>query len=163
MDFNATEFAVTLGESINWTSTIIGIAVGIFGIYIWFYDRKNMRKATLYFPLFLACRGIIDIMKDTDALGEIRCRNLFASCAKTLDEIVYTHGSIIHLEKVNDLKIFLSMKKGIDENLEFIQGRSWSAMKDKFKSEELREVENNAKTLLLRCKEEVKDIRDLPE
>jgi predicted membrane channel-forming protein YqfA (hemolysin III family) len=163
MDFNATEFAVTLGESINWTSTIIGIAGGIFGIYIWFYDRKNMKKATLYYPLFLACQGIIDIIKDPDALGEERCRAIFSSCAKTLDEIVYTHGSIIHLEKANDLKIFLAMKKGIDENLEFIQGRSWAAMKDKFINKELKEIESYAKILLSRCREEVKDIKNLPE
>lgn len=158
-----TEFAVLLGESINWTSTIIGIAGGVFGIYIWFIDRKNMKKATLYYPLFLACQGIIDIMKDPDVLGEERCRAIFSSCVKTLDEIVYTHGSIIHLEKVGDLKIFLAMKKGIDENLEFIQERKLAAMKDKFNSKELKEVESYAKILLSRCREEVKEIKDLPE
>jgi hypothetical protein len=39
----AKEFAVTLGKTINWLSIIIGIVVGGFGIYIWFYDRKNAR------------------------------------------------------------------------------------------------------------------------
>lgn len=122
-----------------------------------------MRKATLYYPLYLACRGITEILKDPNALGEDRCRALFASCAKTLDEIVYTNGSIIHLKRVNDLNTFLSMKKSIDENLEFIQERNWAAMKDRFDSKELKEVEKYANTLLSRCKEEVKEIRDLPE
>jgi len=159
----AMEFAVTLGESINWLSIIIGIGGVLFGIYIWFYDRANARKATLYFPLFLACRGIIEIIKDHETLGDDRSRNLFASCARTLDEIVYTHGSIIHLKSVDDLNTFLSLKKAIDENLGFIEQRNWAALKDRFKSNELKEVESYANTLLSRCKEEVKNIKKLPE
>ncbi len=163
MNGNITEFAVNLGESINWLSTIIGIAGGIFGIYIWFYDRKNMRKATLYYPLYMACRGIIEILKDPDALGEDRCRTLFASCAKTLDEIVYTNGSIIRIKKVEDLKAFMSMKKTIDENLEFIEKKHWTSLKDKFNNREFKEVEDYAKVLLMRCKEEVKDFKKISE
>lgn len=163
MNFNATEFAVTLGESINWTSTIIGIAGGIFGIYIWFYDRKNMRKATLYFPLFIACRGITEIIREPDALGENRCKNLFASSSKTLDEIIYSHGSIIHLKRAEDLNAFLSLKKIIDVNMEFIEKRSLEAMKDKFKGNEFKEVEHYANALLERCKEEVKYLKKLPK
>jgi predicted membrane channel-forming protein YqfA (hemolysin III family) len=155
--------AKELGESINWFSVIIGIAGALFGIYIWFYDRKNARKATLYFPLFLACRGVIELIKNHETLGEDRSRNLFASIAKTLDDVVYTHGSIIHLEKVDDLRIFLSLKKAIDENLEFIEQRNWAALKDKFKSEELKEVKSYATFLLARCEEEVKEIKELPE
>jgi len=85
----AMEFVVTLGKTINWLSIFIGIVGALFGIYIWLYDRANARKATLYFPLFLACRGIIEIIKDPEKLGDDRSRNLFASCARTLDEIVY--------------------------------------------------------------------------
>ena len=113
----ANESAVTLEKTINWSSIILGIAVGIAGlglnIYVWFYNRVNARKATLYFPLFLACRGIIGIIKDHEKLGDDRSRNLFASCARTLDEIVYTHGSIIHLKRVDDLSTFLSLKEAI--------------------------------------------------
>ncbi|NQE45809.1 hypothetical protein C5S31_07295 [ANME-1 cluster archaeon GoMg2] len=157
------EFAVTLGKTINWLSIFIGIVGVLFGIYIWFYDRANARKATLYFPLFLACRGIIEIIKDHEKLGDVRSRHLFASCASTLDEIVYKHGSIIHLKRVDDLSTFLSLKKAIDENLEFIKERNWAALKDRFKSNEFEEVVSHANTLLSRCKEEVKEINKLPE
>ena len=162
-ELTAEEFAVTLGKSINWLSIIIGITGALFGIYIWFYDRANARKATLYFPLFLACSGIIEIIEGYEKLGDVRSRNLFASCASTLDEIVYRHGSIIHFKRVDDLSTFLSLKKAIDENLEFIKQRNWAALKDKFKSKELKEVESYANTLLSRCKEEVKEIKELPE
>ena len=155
--------ATELGESINWFSVIIGIAGALFGIYIWFYDRKNARKATLYFPLFLACRGVIELIKNHETLGEDQSRNLFASIAKTLDDIVYTHGSVIHLKKVDDLHAFLSLKQAIDENREFIEKRHWTALKDRFKSDELKEVEGYAHTLLSRCKEEVKEFKKLPE
>ncbi len=96
-------------------------------------------------------------------MGEDCSRNLFASCAKTLDEIVYTHGSIIHLKRADDLDAFISLKKAIDENLEFIEQRNWVALKGKFKSDEFKEIKSYANTLLLRCKEEVKDIKELPE
>ena len=173
MNWSITEFAVTPGESINWLSiiigligligTIIGIIGVLFGVYIRFYDRKDMRKATLYFPLFLACRGIVEIVEDYDTLGEDCSRNLFASCAKTLDEIVYTHGSIIHLKRADDLDAFLSLKKAIDENLEFIEQRNWVALKSRFKSDEFKKAKGCAEILLSSCKEEVKDIKELPE
>ena len=162
----ANESAVTLEKTINWSSIILGIvgALGVlFSVYIWFYDRKNARKATLYFPLFLACRGIIGIIKDHEKLGDDRSRHLFASCARTLDEIVYKHGSIIHLKRVDDLSTFLSLKEAIDENIEFIKERNWAALKDRFRSNELKEVETYANILLSRCKEEVKVINKLPE
>jgi uncharacterized membrane protein YeaQ/YmgE (transglycosylase-associated protein family) len=157
----AKEFAVTLGKAINWSSIIIGIVGALFGIYIWFYDRKNTRKATLYFPLFLACRGIIKIIKDHETLDDDRSKNLFASCARTLDEIVYKHGSIIHLKRVDDLSIFLSLKNAIDENIDFVEKESWANLKKKFKSYEFEEVGSYANTLLSRCKKEVKEIKDL--
>ena len=162
----ANESAVTLEKTINWPSIILGIAVGIAGlglnIYIWFYNRANARKATLYFPLFLACRGIIEIIKDHEKLGDDRSRNRFASCASTLDEIVYKHGSIIYLKKVDDLSTFLSLKEAIDVNLKFVEKRGWDVLKSKFKSDEFKEVESYANTLLSRCKEEVKEIKELP-
>jgi hypothetical protein len=159
----AKEFAVTLGKTINWLGIIINIVVALFVIFSWFYTRKNARNATLYFPLFLACRGIIEIIEDPDKLGEDRSRNLFASCASTLDEIVYRHGSIIHLKSMDDLRTFLSLKEAIDENLEFIKEQNWAALKEKFKSDKLNEIESYANTLLSRCKEEVKKIQELEE
>ena len=163
----AKEFAVTLGKAINWSSIIIGIAVCIAGlvlnIWIWLYTRKNARKATLYFPLFLACRGIIEIIKDPEKLDDYRSRNLFASCARTLDEIVYKHGSIIHLKRVEDLSTFLSLRDAIDENIDFVEKESWADLKEKFKSYTFKkEIDSYANTLLSRCKEEVKELKKLP-
>jgi predicted membrane channel-forming protein YqfA (hemolysin III family) len=161
----ANESAVTLEKTINWSSIIIGIVVGIAGIvlniWIWLYTRENARKATLYFPLFLACRGIIEIIKDHEKLKYDRSKNLFASCARTLDEIVYKHGSIIHLKRVEDLSIFLSLKDAIDENIDFVEKESWADLKKKFKSDEFKEVGSYANTLLSRCKKEVKEVKDL--
>lgn len=164
MDLNLTALAGSLGVSINWLSTIIGGIIGaIFSICVWFYERENAKKATLYYPLFLACRDIIEIIKNPESMGEERSRSLYASCAKTLDEIVYTHGSIINLKKGEDLNAFLSMKRTIDGNLEFIEKKHWTALKDKFNSKEFKEVERYAKVLISRCKEEVKDFKKITE
>ena len=163
-ELTANESAVTLEKTINWPSIILGIvgALGVLvSVYNWFYDRKNTRKATLYFPLFLACRGIIEIIKDHEKLGDDRSRNHFASCASTLDEIVYKHGSIIYLKKVDDLSRFLFLKDAIDVNRKFVEKRGWDILKSKFKSDEFKEVESYANALLSRCKEEVKEIKEL--
>lgn len=162
MNLNSSEFAANLGESVNWISLIIGIAVGLFGIYIWFYERKNTRKSTLYFPLFLACQGIVDVINKYEDLGEVKSRNIFASCAKTLDEIVYTHGSLIYLKRVNDLFIFLLLKRAIDEHREFIEKQHWIALKEMFRSKEFKKIESQANALTTRCKEEVKILKELP-
>jgi predicted membrane channel-forming protein YqfA (hemolysin III family) len=156
MDFNATDFAVTLGESINWTSTIIGIAGGVFGIYIWFYDRKDMKKATLYYPLFLACQGIIDVINNFEILGEARSRSLFASCAKTLDDIIYEHGSIIHLKDAEDTRRLLSIKRELDIKLELVQKHNWITLKVIFKNDEFKKIEKDARTLIKMCGNEEK-------
>ena len=151
MVFNATEFAVTLGESINWTSTIIGMAAGVFGMYIWLIDRKNMKKATLYFPLFFACQGIIDVINNFGILGEARSRILFASCAKTLDDIIYEHGSIIYLKNAEDTGLLLSIKREMDIKLDLVEKHNWIALKDMFKNDEFKNIEKDARNLIEMC------------
>ena len=168
MAWNATEIGVALGESINWLSAIIGIVgsmLAIISAYYLFCDRENTRKATLYFPLYLACRGIIKLTKNNDKilLSEACGRALLTSCAKTLDEIAYTHGSIIYLKGADDLNTFLSMKEAVDENLALVERLNWAALVGKFKRNELEEVESCATTLLSLCKEEVNDLKELPE
>lgn len=158
---NTTELAVNMGGSINWASTFIGITGVLFGIYIWFYDRKNMKKTTLYFPLFMTCYRIIDIIENYKTLGEEHSRNLFVSSAKTLDEIIYIHGSVIHLKRTDDLRTFLKMKKAIDENLEFIEKRNWLALQDRFKSNEFKDIKICAEDLKKRCEAEVKKFKEL--
>jgi len=164
MNGNFTEFAVTMGASVNWLTAIFGLAGGILGIYVWFYERENLKKSTLFYPLYLACQGILDILENQnyEKLGEERSRNLFASCAKTLDEITYNHGSIIYL-KNDDLRIFLDLKKAVDEKLEVFPKHNWLTLKDMFKNNEFKEIESGAKALLLRCSEEEKSLGKVSE
>ncbi len=122
-----------------------------------------MRKATLYYPLFLACSGIIEVIKKYENLGESRSRNLFDSCAKTLDEIVYNHGSIIHLQNMEDMRTFLSMKSAIDEKIEVFKQRNWTSLKEMFKSNKFKDIESSARALLSRCSREEKSLRKLSE
>lgn len=164
-------------ESINWMSTIIGIAGAVFGIagavfgiagavfgiYIWFYDRKNMRKATLYFPLFLACSDIIKVIKKPYDLGEEQCRKHLENSAKTLDEIVYSHGSIVNLKRADDLQAFISIKKVFDERLDIIMNQHWDILTDTLKSNLFMEMKNNAETLLKTCKNEINELKELKE
>ncbi len=163
MDLNITQNAVIIGKSINWMSIIIGIASALFGIYIWFYDRKNMKKATLYFPLFLACSDIIKVIENPKDLGEKQCRKLLENSAKTIDEIVYSHGSVVHLKKENGLQAFISTKKVIDEKLDFIKNKHWDILKETLESNDFKELKNNAEALLKICKEEVKEFKQLKE
>jgi predicted membrane channel-forming protein YqfA (hemolysin III family) len=163
MIFNITQNALTIGESINWLSTLIGITGALFGIYIWFYDRKNMKKATLYFPLFLACSDIIKVIENPEDLGEKQCRKLLENSAKTLDEIVYSHGSVIHLKRAEDLQKFISIKKVMDQRLDFIKNIHPDILKETLESDDFKDMKNNAETLLKICKEEVKEFRDLKE
>jgi hypothetical protein len=62
---------------------------------------------------------------------------------------------------VDDLSTFLSLKDAIDENIDFVEKRGWGVLKSKF-SDEFKEVESYANTLLSRCKEEVKALKKLP-
>lgn len=161
MNLNVTELAVNTCDSVNWVSVSVGIAGAIFGIYIWFYDRRNMKKTTLYFPLFMACDRLIDVIENHEKLGAEHSRNLFALIAKTLDEIIYTHGSAIHLKTTDDLRTFLKMKKAIDENLEYIEQEHWSSLQDRFKSDDFKKIRSCAGKLLNRCKDEVKGFKKL--
>lgn len=125
-----------LSISIGIAGLVIGIAGFLYGAYIRFNDRKNMKEATLYYPLFLACRGILEVIEDYETLGVNRSRDLFISSSNTLDAIVFKHGSIIHLGTVNDVRAFLFMKKKIDEQIKFVETQNWASLKDKFKSKE---------------------------
>jgi hypothetical protein len=169
MNPNITDLVVNPGESLN-LSTIIGIVGGVIGIfgaftgaYIWLIDRRNMRKATLFFPLFFACQGIVDVINNYEKLGEERSRHLLIYSAKTLDEIVHVHGSIIHFKKIEDINTFFFMKKTIDEKLEFLEQHNWITLKKMFNSDEFKKIESGAKILLLRCSEEEKGLRKVTE
>ena len=83
---------------------------------------------------------MIEVVKNHENLGVDRTRSFYSTSAKTLDEIVYTHGSIIYLTHGDDMNAFLSMKKTIDDNQEFIETKHWENLKEKFKSEEFIKV-----------------------
>lgn len=172
MNLSIAEFAVTSGESINGLSIVIGLIgliggiIGIigvlFGIYIWFYDRKNVRVATLYVPLSWACRDVIKISEDHDKLDDVYFREIFKTCDKTLHDIVYTHGSITYMESAVDQKNFEDLKDFINETLGFLDpktGRSPEDLREKFSSQEFKDGTDCAKALLSTCRREVKILR----
>ncbi|HEY9246494.1 MAG TPA: hypothetical protein VIO11_06575 [Candidatus Methanoperedens sp.] len=147
-------------------STIIGLAGGIIGIlgtlsgaYIWFVDRKNMKKATLYYPLYLACDGITYVIKNYRKLGAERSKDIFASSAKILDDIVYTHGSLVHLKNTEDLRTFLFMKKSIDEKFILIKESNLVILENMFDGQEFKEIDSNANALISICCKEVKGLK----
>ena len=157
VNWNITEFTVNLGTSINWSSAIIGIAGALFAIYIWFYERETARKATLFIPLFLVCRNIIEIINNYEDLGWHLSKDQFNSCAEALDKIVYTYGSAVHLKKWDDLKTFMDLKTAIDNNRRNVEKEHWENLRDMFKNDEFKKINNYATTLLSKCKEELKD------
>ncbi len=166
-DMNITGLAVNPGETLN-ISTIVGLLGGIigilgafFGAYIWLVDRKNMRKATLYYPLYLACYGITDVIKNYPKLGAERSKDIFTSSAKILDDIIYTNGSLIHLQNTKDIHTFLLMKKAIDEKLVLIKESNLVTLKNMFDSQEFKEIDSNANALISMCSKEVKGLKQV--
>lgn len=158
---------ITMEEWISISIGIVGLFIGIvgflYGAYIRFYDRKNMKKTTLYYPLFLACRGLLEVINNYEKLGDTRSRDLLMSSSNILDEIVFKHGSIIHLESKIDLNGFLFMKKKIDEEFGFLETKSWIFLIERFNSKEFEHIKRCASRLLLKCKKEVNELKDLTE
>jgi uncharacterized protein YqgQ len=115
-----------------------------------------MKKATLYYPLFFACQGIIDVINNFEILGEARSRSLFASCAKALDDIIYEHGSIIYLKNAEETGRLLAIKREMDIKLELVEKHNWIALKDIFKNDEFKKIEKDARTLIDICGNEEK-------
>ena len=78
-----------------------GIIASAFSVAVNFYvrsqDEKERKRKMLYYPLFLACKGIVEVTTNYKSLGENRSIDLFKSNAKMLNEIVSNHG-MIYLE-----------------------------------------------------------------
>lgn len=165
MAWNATEIGVALGESINWLNAIIGIVgsmLAIISAYYWFCDRKNARAATLYVPLSWVCRGVIKINGDIqDKLDADHHKKIFALFVRALDNIVYTHGSIIHLKSAVDRKNIEDLKDVIDKTFGFIEKKpSLEELRNWFASSEFKRCEGYAEALQSTCEQEVKILRD---
>jgi hypothetical protein len=162
MYFNATEILKTVSDQSNLISIVIGS--GIFGsistIILRHFDANNKKKATLYYPLFLACTSIIEVVTEHEKLGMDYSEKQLISSSKTLDQIIYNHGSLIYLEG-NDLQKLLQMKASIDRNIQFFEDISWKALKDLLKGPEFDEIKNDATYLLSISKNNVKTLREI--
>jgi hypothetical protein len=140
-----------------------GIIASAFSMAVNFYvrsqDEKDRKRKMLYYPLFLACKGIIEVTTNYKSLGENRSKELFISNAKMLDEIASNHG-MIYLEGKN-LHEFLQMKKIIDENFRFFEIRNWIFLESLFESKNFKEIKKYASNLYSLCQEEVKGLQRL--
>jgi len=140
-----------------------GIIASAFSVAVNFYvrsqDEKERKRKMLYYPLFLACKGIIEVTTNYESLGEDRSKELFISNAKMLDEIASSHA-MIYLEGKN-LHEFLQMKNIIDQNLRFFETRGWVFLEDLFKSKNFKKIENYANNLCSLCQEKVKELQNL--
>lgn len=140
-----------------------GIIASAFSVAVNFYvraqDEKERKKKMLYYPLFLACKGITEVITNYKSLGEYRSKEIFVSNAKMLDEISFNEG-IIYLEGKN-LHEFLQMKNIIDENLRSIESRNLGFLENLFENNNFRNVKNYANNLCSLCQEEVKELGNL--
>jgi len=148
---------ITLTASSGIIASVFSVGVNL---YLRSQDEKERKRKMLYYPLFLACNGIIEVITNYKSLGEYRSKELFISNAKILDEITSNHG-MIYLEGKN-LHEFLQMKKIIDENLRFFEVRDWGFLKDLLESKNFIEIKRYANNLYSLCQEEVKGLQRLP-
>ncbi|MDY9927983.1 hypothetical protein [Methanosarcina sp.] len=163
MYFNATEILETVSDQSNLISIIIGSGVfGFISSSIYRYlDTNNKKKATLYYPLFLACTAIIEVVTEYEKLGMDYSIKQLISSSKTLDQIIYNHGSLIYLEG-NDLQKLLQMKAAINRNMQYIEGEfTPNDLKNLLNSQELDEIKNDATYLLSISKNNVKALKKI--
>ena len=162
MYFNATEIIETVSSQSNLLSIIIGS--GIFGsistLILRDLDAKNKKKATLYYPLFLACSAIIEVVDKHEKSGMDNSIKQLISSSKTLDQIIYNHGSLIYL-KGADLQKLLQMKADLDRNIQYFEKITPKYLKDLLKGPEFIEIKNNANHLLSISKSNVKTLREI--
>lgn len=162
MYFNATEIIETVSDQSNLVSIIIGSGIfgSIFGsistAILRHFDTNRKKKATLYYPLFLACTAIIEVVTEHEKLGMDYSIKQLISSSKTLDQIIYNHGSLIYLEGIN-LQTLLQMRVAINRNMQYIEGEiSWNNLKNLLKSQEFDEIKDDATYLLSISKNKVK-------
>ena len=136
---------------------IMGVTLPtIFGIIGWsfriYYDAKKASKVKLYYPLYISCSGILDVIEKYNEYGKEQVKNLFKSCSKILDDITYTYGTIIYFKNDEHFRKFLRMKQLFDQYLLITQTKHWNYVTDKFeKDTEFGEMEQHAKDLLDVC------------
>ena len=103
---------------------IVGLLIGGVGTFISWYKRKKELRATLYYPLWLACCNLLLLF---DKIGkyetdETRGKELFNSAVQPLNDIMYNYGTAVQLKgKLEEsgedyLSIFFRVKNIIDLN-----------------------------------------------
>lgn len=126
-----------------------------------YHERKVSSEAKLYYPMYLSCHGILNVLKNHETLGRDYSINLFKSCSKTLDAIIYVHGSVIYLKEAEYLNKFLEMKNLLDIEIMFLENRNWEAVIERFNKDEFSKIENNANILEIYCKKKVKSLSNI--
>jgi len=124
-------------------------------------DLQNKKKSILYYPLFLACSSIIKVVDEHEVLGKDYCRKQVISSSKTLDQIIFNHGSLIYLKKT-DLGELLKMKAAIDRNIEsFEKDTSWDDLKKLLEDHEFQNIKRAATHLYNESIDKEKGLLDI--
>lgn len=164
MSINTTAIVATVGGSTSFINILIGSGILsiIFTLIIRYFDNKNKKKATLYYPLYLACNGIVEVITNHSKLHEYQGKMLLMASAKTLDEIIFNYGSIVYLDSTS-LKELLQMKSSIDEKLKSVSEYNWDLLESKFEDDDFQNIAKKAKSLISLCKKKVKKLKKLSE
>ena len=103
---------------------IVGLLLGGAGTSVAWYNRRTELRATLYYPLWLACCNLLLLFDEinTHKDDEIRGKELFNSAVQPLNDIMHSYGTAVHLKGKHKksgegyLSIFFRVKNIIDLN-----------------------------------------------
>jgi hypothetical protein len=103
---------------------IVGLLIGGAGTLVSWYNRKKELRATLYYPLWLACCNLLLLFNKINKYetDETRGKELFNSAVQPLSDIMYNYGTAVQLKgKLEEsgedyLSIFFRVKNIIDLN-----------------------------------------------
>jgi len=161
---------------------IVGLLIGGFGTFVAWYKRKKELRATLYYPLWLACYNLLLLFDEINTYKEdaTRGRELFNSAVQPLNDIMYSYGTAVRLKgklkksEEDYLSIFFRVKRTIDLNqnsinnwsqatiwLENARERTFSG-KDAFTLDKIKEFEalyKNIKNLKGFCERKDKSLK----
>ena len=103
---------------------IVGLLIGGSGTFVAWYKRRKELRATLYYPLWLACYNLLLLFDKINIYMEdaTRGRELFNSAVQPLNDIMNSYGTAMHLKgklkksEEDYLNIFFRVKRTIDLN-----------------------------------------------
>jgi len=146
---------------------IVGLLIGGSGTFVAWYKRREELRATLYYPLWLACYNLLLLFDKINMyMGDAtRGRELFNSAVQPLNDIMNSYGSAMHLKgklkksEEDYFSIFFRVKRTIDLNQNSINNWSQATIwfenakertysgKDAFTLDKIREFEGLYKDL----------------